>query len=48
MNAVTSVIGESVLSCSALGFQVRDAELLHDIHLDIRRCETLEIGRAHV
>ncbi|MGX1176905.1 ABC transporter ATP-binding protein [Pseudomonas sp. R151218B TE3479] len=41
MNAVSSVIGDSVLSCSGLGFQVRDAELLHDIHLDIRRGETL-------
>lgn len=43
MNAVTPVIGESVLSCSGLGFQVRDVELLHDISLDIRRGETLGI-----
>ncbi|MHC8351668.1 ABC transporter ATP-binding protein [Pseudomonas sp. RT4P38] len=41
MNAASPVIDESVLSCSGLGFHVRDAELLHDIHLDIRRGETL-------
>jgi iron complex transport system ATP-binding protein len=43
MNAAPPVIRESVLSCSGLGFHVRDAELLHDIHLDIRRGETLGI-----
>lgn len=31
----------SVLSCSGLSFRVRDAELLHDIHLHIQRGETL-------
>lgn len=41
MNAATPVLGDCVLSCSGLGFHVRDAELLHDIHLDIRRGETL-------
>ena len=35
--------GESVLSCSGLGFDVRDAQLLHDIHLDIRQGETLGV-----
>ena len=43
MNAATPVVGESVLSCSGLGFHVRDAELLHDVDLDIRRGETLGI-----
>jgi iron complex transport system ATP-binding protein len=41
MNAASPVISDSVLSCSGLGFHVRDAELLNDIHLDIRRGETL-------
>lgn len=41
MNAASPVISDSVLRCSGLGFHVRDAELLHGIHLDIRRGETL-------
>lgn len=41
MNAAHPVIGDCVLSCSGLGFQVRDAQLLHDIYLDVRRGETL-------
>lgn len=43
MNAAIPSVGESVLSCSGLGFHVRDAELLHDVELDIRRGETLGI-----
>lgn len=43
MNAAMPGIDESVLSCSGLGFHVRDVELLHDISLDIRRGETLGI-----
>lgn len=43
MNAAIPTVGESVLSCSGLGFHVRDAELLHDVELDIRRGETLGI-----
>lgn len=41
MNAIAPVVGESVLSCSGLGFDIRDARLLHEIDLDIRRGETL-------
>jgi iron complex transport system ATP-binding protein len=41
MNAATPPIGLSVLSCSGLGLNVRDAKLLHDINLDIHRGETL-------
>ena len=33
----------SVLSCRGLGFKVRDAELLRDIHLDVALGETLGI-----
>lgn len=33
----------SVLSCSGLGFRVREAELLIDIHLDVQAGETLGI-----
>ena len=33
----------SVLSCRGLGFKVRDAELLRDIHLDVAQGETLGI-----
>ena len=33
----------SVLSCSGLGFRVRDAELLNDIHLEVQLGETLGI-----
>ena len=33
----------SVLSCTGLGFKVRDAELLRDIHLDVQQGETLGI-----
>ncbi|WP_460125573.1 ABC transporter ATP-binding protein [Pseudomonas sp. S2_C03] len=33
----------SVLSCSGLGFRVRDAELLNDIDLEVRLGETLGI-----
>lgn len=43
MSAATPLTGDSVLSCSGLGFNVRDVELLHDINLDIRRGETLGI-----
>ncbi|KPH01862.1 histidinol phosphatase [Pseudomonas sp. RIT-PI-q] len=43
MSAAQPVIGQSVLSCSGLGFHVRDAELLHNIDLNIRRGETLGI-----
>ncbi|WP_085688394.1 MULTISPECIES: ABC transporter ATP-binding protein [unclassified Pseudomonas] len=32
-----------VLSCSGLGFKVRDAELLRDIHLNVQRGETLGV-----
>jgi len=33
----------TVLSCSGLGFKVREAELLRDIHLDVQLGETLGI-----
>lgn len=33
----------SVLSCSGLGFKVRDAQLLRDVHLDVEKGETLGI-----
>lgn len=36
-------VGESVLSCSGLGFNVREAQLLQDVELDIRRGETLGV-----
>ena len=42
MNAVQSV-GNAVLRCERLSFNVRDAQLLQDIHLDVRRGETLGI-----
>ena len=32
-----------VLSCTGLGFKVRDAELLRDIHLEVASGETLGI-----
>jgi len=41
MNALAPVTDETVLSCSSLGLHIRDVELLHQIHLDIRRGETL-------
>lgn len=41
MNAPAPVLHDPVLSCSGLGFAIRDAELLHDIHLDIHAGETL-------
>lgn len=34
---------EAVLGCSGLGYRVRDVELLHDVHLSIRRGETLGV-----
>jgi iron complex transport system ATP-binding protein len=43
MNDATPVPGPSVLSCAGLGFQVRNAVLLHDVGLDIRQGETLGI-----
>ncbi|MEQ7918702.1 ABC transporter ATP-binding protein [Xanthomonas sp. WHRI 1810A] len=43
MNHATPMSGESVLSCSGLGFQVRNAVLLQDVGLDIRRGETLGV-----
>ncbi|RFP91846.1 ABC transporter ATP-binding protein, partial [Pseudomonas fluorescens] len=33
----------SVLSCTGLGFKVREAELLRDIHLEVQLGETLGI-----
>ena len=33
----------SVLSCTGLGFKVREVELLRDIHLDVQLGETLGI-----
>jgi iron complex transport system ATP-binding protein len=33
----------TVLSCTGLGFKVREAELLRDIHLEVRAGETLGI-----
>lgn len=33
----------SVLSCSGLGFKVREAQLLHGIDLDVQAGETLGI-----
>ncbi len=41
MNAPAPVLLDPVLSCSGLGFAIRDAELLHDIDLDIHAGETL-------
>jgi len=41
MNALSPAVGESVLQCCGLGFDIRDARLLHEIDLDIRRGETL-------
>ncbi|MNO71426.1 Iron(3+)-hydroxamate import ATP-binding protein FhuC [compost metagenome] len=41
MNAAAPVLHDPVLSCAGLGFSIRDAELLHDIHLDIHAGETL-------
>lgn len=41
MNALSPAVGESVLQCRGLGFDIRDARLLHEIDLDIRRGETL-------
>ncbi|MBV7476034.1 ABC transporter ATP-binding protein [Pseudomonas sp. PDM31] len=41
MNAAMPVIDQPVLSCSGLGLQIRDVELLDEIHLDIRHGETL-------
>ena len=42
MNAVPSV-GDAVLRCAGLGFQIRDVELLHNINLEVQRGETLGI-----
>ena len=33
----------TVLSCTGLGFKVRDAELLRDIHLEVQQGETLGV-----
>ena len=33
----------TVLSCRGLGFKVREAQLLRDIHLDVQPGETLGI-----
>jgi iron complex transport system ATP-binding protein len=41
MNAAAPVLHDPVLSCSGVGFSIRDAELLRDIHLDIHPGETL-------
>ncbi|UHC81424.1 ABC transporter ATP-binding protein [Pseudomonas sp. NIBR-H-19] len=41
MNALSPAVGESVLRCRGLGFDISDARLLHEIDLDIRRGETL-------
>ena len=41
MTAAVSVAEPCVLSCSGLGFAVRDAQLLHDVHLAIHSGETL-------
>jgi ABC-type cobalamin/Fe3+-siderophores transport system ATPase subunit len=41
MNALAPVTDETVLSCSSLELHIREVELLHQIHLDIRRGETL-------
>lgn len=43
MSAAAPYVGESVLSCSGLGFNARDVALLHDINLSVRRGETLGI-----
>ena len=39
MTAAVSVAEPCVLSCSGLGFAVRDAQLLDDVHLAIHRGE---------
>ncbi|MNM97826.1 Iron(3+)-hydroxamate import ATP-binding protein FhuC [compost metagenome] len=41
MTAAVSVSQPCVLSCSGIGFAIRDAQMLHDIHLAIHRGETL-------
>lgn len=43
MNPATPVDRDVVLSCAGLGFRVRDADLLRDIDLQVRRGETLGV-----
>jgi iron complex transport system ATP-binding protein len=43
MTSATRVDSEIALSCSGLGFRVRDADLLRDIDLHVRRGETLGV-----
>ncbi len=39
--SLAPITDETVLSCSSLELHIREVELLHQIHLDIRRGETL-------
>lgn len=43
MNAATHPVDNAVLRCTGLGFKVRDAQLLHDVNLQVQRGETLGI-----
>lgn len=43
MNMAASLTDTHVLSCTGLGFNVRDAQLLRDVDLTIRRGETLGV-----
>ncbi|NER65393.1 ABC transporter ATP-binding protein [Pseudomonas sp. MAFF212427] len=43
MNAATHPVDNAVLSCTGLGFTVRDAQLLRDVNLQVQRGETLGI-----